>query len=388
MAWITIVVVLIVFAFLTKVSASYSRQWLAMWAICGTVNILLFRIFFGQLLRIVRARGWNHRKIVIVGAGELGRSVARNLKEATWTGLDIAYFVDDAPELRGSVIDGIEVRGDISYLNNITTTNKTKAIDEIWIALPLRAENRVKEVLYILRHSTATIRFIPDIFGFNLLNHSITQISGIPVLDVSASPMVGLNRVVKAIEDRVIAAIILVLISPVLILIAVCLKMSSPGPILFKQKRHGWDGKTIKVYKFRSMVVHNECGNKVTQACKNDVRITKLGKFLRQTSLDELPQFFNVLQGRMSIVGPRPHAIPHNEEYKDQIEAYMRRHKVKPGITGWAQVNGFRGPTDTLEKMKKRIEYDLFYIENWSLGMDLKIIFLTLYRGFVHQNAH
>ena len=165
-------------------------------------------------------------------------------------------------------------------------------------------------------------------------------------------------------------------------------KISSPGPIFFKQMRHGWDGKPIKVYKFRTMVVHDEEEGRVSQAGQGDTRITRLGAFLRRTSLDELPQFFNVLQGRMSIVGPRPHALIHNEEYKEQIDAYMLRHKVKPGITGWAQINGWRGETDTLEKMKKRIEYDLYYIEHWSLWFDLKIILLTLLKGFVHKNAY
>jgi putative colanic acid biosynthesis UDP-glucose lipid carrier transferase len=171
-------------------------------------------------------------------------------------------------------------------------------------------------------------------------------------------------------------------------MIAIGVKLTAPGPVLFKQLRHGWDGKPVKVYKFRTMVVHSEEGGQVTQACKGDSRITPFGAFLRRTSLDELPQFFNVLQGRMSIVGPRPHAIAHNEEYKDQIDEYMLRHKVKPGITGWAQVNGWRGETDTLEKMQKRVEYDLYYIDHWSLWFDLKIIFITLFKGFVGKNAY
>jgi len=252
----------------------------------------------------------------------------------------------------------------------------------------LKAEDRVKEILYDLRHSTATIRFVPGIFGFRLLNHSVTEVAGMAVLDLSATPMVGLNRAVKAVEDRVLALLILVLVSPLMVFLALGVKLTSPGPVLFKQKRHGWDGNPIRVYKFRSMVVHCEEGGQVSQAQKSDARITPFGAFLRRTSLDELPQFFNVLQGRMSIVGPRPHAIAHNEQYKDQIEAYMLRHKVKPGITGWAQVNGLRGETDTLDKMKKRIEYDLYYIENWSLWFDIKIIALTLVKGFVHKNAY
>ena len=197
-----------------------------------------------------------------------------------------------------------------------------------------------------------------------------------------------MNRLVKALEDRVLALLIIIGISPLLLLIALLVKCTSRGPIFFKQLRHGWDGHIIKIYKFRTMYQHYEEGGKVTQASLNDQRITPFGRFLRRTSLDELPQFINVLQGRMSIVGPRPHAVSHNEFYKDSIKAYMQRHKVKPGITGWAQINGWRGETETLEKMEKRVEYDLFYIEHWSLAFDLKIILLTFFQGFFNKNAY
>jgi putative colanic acid biosynthesis UDP-glucose lipid carrier transferase len=266
--------------------------------------------------------------------------------------------------------------------------NSKESIDEIWLALPLSAENRVKKLLFELRHHTISIRFVLDIFGLDLLSHSISDLAGFPMLNLNASPMIGINRMVKALEDRILAFFILIFISPMLLCIAVSVKLTSKGPVLFKQLRHGWDGRIIKVYKFRTMHVHQEIKGQITQATLNDKRITRLGKFLRRTSLDELPQFFNVLQGRMSIVGPRPHAIEHNEFYKDSIKAYMQRHKVKPGITGWAQVNGWRGETDHLGKMEKRVEYDLFYIENWSLGLDLKIIFLTIFQGFFHKNAY
>jgi len=208
------------------------------------------------------------------------------------------------------------------------------------------------------------------------------------VLDLSVSPMMGINRNVKAFEDRILAALALMLAGPLMLLIAIGVKLSSPGPTLFRQRRHGWDGNLIVIYKFRTMMAHTQSDGQITQACKNDFRVTRFGAFLRRTSLDELPQLINVLQGRMSIVGPRPHAVEHNEHYKDLIDAYMQRHKVKPGITGWAQVNGWRGETDTLEKMKKRVEYDLYYIEHWSLWLDLKVIFLTLMKGFIHPNAY
>ncbi len=385
LSWFGVVILLILIAFLTKTSTEFSRQWLVAWIFSGWAFLLLFRFTLTYVLRAMRRRGMNHKRIVVVGAGALGQSVVQNIQGADWTGLEVVAFLDDSESLQGHWIKGVRVAGKTSKANLLIEKEK---IDEIWLALPLRAEDKVKEILYDLRHSTVTVRFVPDIFGFRLLNHSVTDVAGMAVLDLTASPMVGLNRAIKAIEDRVLALFILVLISPLLAAIAVGVKLSSPGPVLFKQKRHGWDGRLINVYKFRSMVVHCEDEGKVTQAKRCDYRITKLGAFLRRTSLDELPQFFNVLQGRMSIVGPRPHAIAHNEQYKEQIEAYMLRHKVKPGITGWAQVNGLRGETDTLDKMKKRVEYDLYYIEHWSLWFDVKIIVRTLFTGFVNKNAY
>jgi putative colanic acid biosynthesis UDP-glucose lipid carrier transferase len=334
----------------------------------------------------MRRQGLNHRHIVVVGAGTLGKNVARQLRDAQWVGYDLVAFWDDDPGLQGKEVAGIPVISCEEGCRQLE--EKKKYVDEIWLALPLRAEKRMQEILQLLRHSTVKIRLVPDIFGFRLLNHSISEVAGVPVLDLRASPMEGANRLIKAVEDRVLAFVILVLISPLLVIIALGVKFSSPGPVLFKQKRHGWDGKPITVYKFRTMEVHEEKDGQVTQAKKNDPRVTPFGGFLRRTSLDELPQFFNVLQGRMSIVGPRPHALAHNEMYKDQVEAYMQRHRVKPGITGWAQINGWRGETDTLDKMEKRVEYDLYYIENWSLWFDLKIIFITLFKGFVHQKAY
>lgn len=384
-AWVAVAVVLIILSTLTKTGASFSRYWMAIWFTCGAVFLVSFRTTLTLFLRHMRKRGWNHRHIVIVGTGNLSRHVTQRLQDASWTGLDIvAYFSENPDPQTPSNLSGIP----ILPLGSINSYIKDHRIDEIWLTLPLSDEANVHSILHNLRHCTAAIRYIPDIFGFRLLNHAVTDIAGMPVLDLNVSPMVGINRALKAIEDRLLAFIILILASPLIALIAIGVKASSPGPVLFKQLRHGWDGKTIKVYKFRTMHVHREECGIVTQAKRDDPRVTPFGAFLRRTSLDELPQFFNVLQGRMSIVGPRPHAIAHNEEYKDLIDDYMQRHKVKPGITGWAQVNGWRGETDDINKMKKRVEFDLYYIENWSLWLDLKIIFLTLSRGFLHHNAY
>jgi len=385
MVWLSVVIIMILVAFLTKTSTLFSRQWMAMWTGTAWALLLAFRLSFYKLLQVMRERGWNHKRIIIVGTGELAQSIARNIRESSWTGLDIVAFFDDDACAVTREIDGIDVKCGVSDLHRIVARNR---INEVWLALPLKEEDRMKEILQNLRHSTVNIRFVPGIFGFRLFNHSITEVAGLPVIDLNASPMVGVNRFIKELEDRVLASLILIVISPLLLLISVVVKLSSRGPVLFKQMRHGWDGKPIKVYKFRTMLVHEEDRGQVTQACKGDMRITRLGAFLRKSSLDELPQFFNVLQGRMSIVGPRPHAIAHNDQYKDQIDAYMMRHKVKPGITGWAQINGWRGETDTLDKMKRRIEFDLYYIENWTLWLDIKIIFLSMFNGFVHRNAY
>jgi putative colanic acid biosynthesis UDP-glucose lipid carrier transferase len=259
-------------------------------------------------------------------------------------------------------------------------------VKELWIALPFRDEKRIKELLYQLRHLSISIKFVPDIFGFRLLNQTVFEVAGMPILQLNGTPIQGINRIIKELEDKILSFIIMILVSPLLILIYIMIKLDSKGPAIYKQIRQGWDGKKIKIYKFRSMYVSND--DKYIQATKNDQRITKVGAFIRRTSLDELPQFLNVLQGRMSIVGPRPHPVLQNEEFKDQVEYYMQRHRVKPGITGWAQVNGLRGETDTLEKMSERVEYDLYYIENWSLWFDIRIIFLTIFKGFVNKNAY
>ena len=384
-AWMTVVLLMIVILFGLKISADYSRLWLGWWMLFGILLLLAFRMCVYGFLQYQRLKGKNFRNVVVVGAGDLGGKLIKQVSEAPWMGFKIVGLLDDEVDLHGTLVNGYKVDNDVNGIDAIVKNND---VDEVWIALPLRAERRVKELLFLLRHQTVNIKLIPDIFGFTLLNHSMTEIAGLPAVNLSDTPMGGGNQLIKALEDRVLALLIIVLISPLLLLISIAILLTSTGPILFKQRRHGWDGKIINVYKFRTMKAHTEGEGEITQASKNDNRITPLGSILRKTSLDELPQFYNVLQGRMSIVGPRPHAIQHNELYKDQVNQYMLRHMVKPGITGWAQVNGLRGETDTLDKMKKRVEYDLYYIENWSLWFDLKIIFLTIFKGFINKNAY
>lgn len=372
-------------AFFTKSGDAFSRTWFVAWMLLAFFFLILCRCSILLFLRFMRAKGLNERRVVILGAGELGTKLAAAVQQAMWTGFRILSFIDDHAAKKPKQVANIKV---VQTPPNLGEYLKANDVDEIWLALPLRAEERVKEILHDLRHQTINTRFVLDIFGLDLLHHSITDVAGFPVLNIRSSPMMGINRLVKAIEDRVIAFIILIIISPLFLLISLGVKLSSRGPVFFKQHRLGWDGEIIKVYKFRTMYAHEENATFLTQATATDLRITPFGKFLRRTSLDELPQFINVLQGRMSIVGPRPHALSHNEYYKHTIHTYMQRHRVKPGVTGWAQVNGWRGVTDTLSKMEKRVEYDLFYINNWSLWFDLKIIMLTIIKGFTGRNAY
>jgi putative colanic acid biosynthesis UDP-glucose lipid carrier transferase len=248
----------------------------------------------------------------------------------------------------------------------------------IYVTLPMASQPRIMKLLDELHDTTASVYFVPDIFIFDLIQGRLDTIGGIPVLAVCETPFCGMNGVIKRASDIILATLILIIISPVLLAIAAGVKLTSPGPALFRQRRYGLDGREIVVYKFRSMTVAED-GAVVTQATKNDSRVTPFGAFMRRTSLDELPQFINVLQGRMSIVGPRPHAVAHNEMYRKLVKSYMVRHKVRPGITGWAQVNGLRGETETVDKMKARIEYDLDYLRHWSLRLDLQIIWRTIF---------
>ncbi len=383
-AWLVVTLLLLGISVLTKTSEEFSRVWMVSWSVLSWVALVISRILGRSTLGWMREKGLNVRDIVMVGNNSLSEDIASKIKNEAWAGFNLkGVFIKDYDP--GDTQMGHPVLGDIDSIFEYVEENN---IDQVWIVMPLKEEEVVKRILNELRLSTVDIRYVPDIFGLNLFNHSITEIVGYPVIDLSVSPMVGTNKFIKFLEDRVISLALFVVFFPLMLLIGLCVKLSSKGPILFKQKRHGWDGRKINIYKFRTMSEHGESEGMVTQAELDDPRVTRLGKFLRRTSLDELPQLFNVLQGRMSLVGPRPHAIEHNLDYREKIDQYMLRHKVKPGITGWAQINGYRGETNTVEKMKKRVEYDIYYIENWSLWLDLKILFLTIFKGFVHKNAY
>lgn len=383
--FLTLVIFLAAIAFITKTGEVFSRSWFLVWHLSAFILLIIFRISLRQILNAMRQKGFNQKHIVIVGSVDAAREIIQHTKSSLWSGFTITKIFDVTSHAMQTKIDEIEVN---IIPENFSEYIEKEKIDEVWFASASLEHNKIHEIISALSANIITIRYFPLVFGVELLNHSVAEVFGLPVINIVSSPMTGVNRLIKAIEDRVIAAAILLVISPLFILISILVKLSSKGPIFYKQLRHGWDGKPIPVYKFRSMVVHQEIKGVVTQATVHDKRITPIGKILRKTSLDELPQFINVLQGHMSIVGPRPHALEHNDLYKKLIPAYMQRHQVKPGITGWAQINGWRGETDVLEKMQKRFEHDLYYINHWSLWFDLKIIFLTLFKGFVNKNAY
>ncbi len=382
MGWFAVAFALAALALMTKTGAEFSRMWAGVWLLIGWVAMVAYRMMSRLLFRWMRSKGYNQRQIVIVGTGDLATQVAHRVDSAGWTGLQVVGFFSESSSkgIKRSLHEP-PILGGLEDLPNFLESN---AIDQVWIAMPLKEEDVVKTVLHELRHSTADIRFIPDIFGFQLLNHSISDVAGLPVINLSVTPMDGVNRLIKAVEDQVLAFIILVFTSPVMLLIVMGIKLSSIGPIFYRQERVSWNGEPFMMLKFRSMPVNSEAYTGPVWARKGEQRATWFGSFLRRSSLDELPQFINVLRGEMSIVGPRPERAVLVDQFKDEIPDYMKKHMVKAGITGWAQVNGWRGDTD----LKKRVEHDIYYIEHWSVGFDLKIMLMTLIRGFVHRNAY
>jgi len=324
------------------------------------------------------------QRIVIVGMNNQGVSLAENIGDSAHSGMELRGFFDDRNEVRRHELGKFKLLGKIDELASYV---KKYRIQCIYLSLPMIARPRVLQILDDLKDTTASIYFVPDMFITDLIQGRSDSVCGVSVISVCDTPFRGLNGILKRASDIVLSLFILALVAPLMVCIAVMVKLGSPGPAIFKQRRYGLDGEQILVYKFRSMAVVED-GATILQVRKDDQRVTRLGAFLRRTSMDELPQFFNVLQGRMSIVGPRPHAVAHNEMYRTLIKGYMVRHKVKPGITGWAQVNGYRGETDTLDKMQARIDYDLDYLRNWSLQLDFFIVLKTIRLVFSDSSAY
>ncbi|MBO1519751.1 undecaprenyl-phosphate glucose phosphotransferase [Oceanisphaera pacifica] len=375
--WLIVGVLITSVIYITQSAERYSRLWIGLTLVISFILSGTMRVIIQLLLRRARLQGRALRSVFLVGPSTNIKLVGKGMRGAPTEG----YCIAGVHRLRDIEINNED-------LAKLAHRVAESGAQEVWICVPLEMGALVRSVFYALRHQTVEVRFIPEFKDMQLLNHRMSEVAGQFSFDLSITPMSGLSLLIKRLEDIVLGALISVLILPICLVVAVLIKLSSPGPILFKQYRTGVNGKKFKVYKFRTMKVHQESSGQVTQASRQDPRITRVGAFLRRTSLDELPQFYNVLQGRMSIVGPRPHALAHNEHYKELVESYMKRHKVKPGITGWAQVNGFRGETDTIEKMEARVEHDLWYINNWSLWLDLRIIFWTIFKGFINKNAY
>ncbi|HEC60539.1 MAG TPA: undecaprenyl-phosphate glucose phosphotransferase [Methylophaga sp.] len=386
-SWFTAIFVLIILDKLAVKEQVYNDLFIIVWIVLTPIELLSWHVIVRMGLAFLRSRGYNTRRVAIIGATALGSRLENAFIGMEWSGYRLVGYYDDrvdAPETRRLNNHQVNVIGDI---NKLIEDTKSGLVDTIYITLAMSAEHRIKAITERLADSTASVYLVPDMFTFNLLNSRWVDYQGITAISIYETPFAGLDSFIKRLEDIVLSMMILCLIAIPMIFIAIGIKLTSKGAVFFKQNRYGMDGEKILVWKFRSMTV-SEDGDKVTQATQNDVRITPFGAFLRRTSLDELPQFFNSLTGSMSIVGPRPHAVAHNEEYRQQIQGYMLRHKVKPGITGLAQINGFRGETDTLDKMEGRIRYDLKYIQTWSLLLDLKIILLTVFKGFRNKNAY
>jgi len=382
---VVVAALLIALAFFTKDAEYYSRAWAGLWLTLGAFGMLILRVYVALKLRKWRRKGELTRNAVVVGAGDQGRRLIEHIRASGGGGLQLAGIFDDRKTRIPREIAGLPVLGTTADLLEWARTNP---LDLIILALPWTAEARLTQLMNELRVVPVDVQLAPDHIGFRLYDRGVTHLAGVPMLTVFEKPLAGWSYLIKSIEDRVLAALILLVFSPVMLMVAAIIKLTSPGPVLFKQKRYGFNNNVFEVYKFRSMHDRPVEAARVAQATRGDPRITPIGGFIRRTSLDELPQLLNVLKGDMSIVGPRPHAVAHNEEYSKIIGQYYGRHRVKPGITGWAQVHGYRGETDTPDKMEKRVQYDLYYIDHWSLLLDLKILVMTAFVGFVNKNAY
>jgi putative colanic acid biosynthesis UDP-glucose lipid carrier transferase len=383
-SWLALLAILLLCGYATRSLNLFEPNIVFWWAVV-TPALLWLTYFSGRaLLRRLAAQPENRRTAVVVGAGGLGVKVANAFRARGDIGLSFLGYFDDRADQR---VDPDAMLMRLGSLRQVAEYVREHGVHEVYITLPLGSQPRIVELLEQVQGTTASVFFVPDVFGISIIQGRLQDMNGVPVVGLCETPFTGTNRLVKRIEDVVLASLILVLISPLLLAIAIGVRLTSPGPAIFRQRRNGLDGTEIVVWKFRSMRTQDD-GAVVPQATKGDPRITPFGAFLRRTSLDELPQFFNVLQGHMSIVGPRPHAVAHNEQYRQLIKAYMVRHKVKPGITGWAQIHGHRGETDTIEKMQARVEYDLEYLRNWTLGLDLQIIARTVKLVFIDRHAY
>ena len=385
LAWLAVPMALFAFWYFTKTATHYSRVASFAWFAITPLLLCSVRVGVRSVLRILRVRGRNLRRVAILGCTKDAERLTESFEAMPWLGLKLTGVYDDRSTDRREVSHHPRwsVVGKSADLVKACHEGK---LDAVYVALPLGAEQRTAKILAALADTTVTVFLVADLLYYSLLRAQWSQVGGVPIVSLHDSPFQGIVGWVKRMEDLVIGGFIVLITTFPMICIAVAIKLKSPGPVIFKQWRYGLSGKPIRILKFRTMTV-SEDGPDVAQVVKDDVRVTKLGKFLRRTSLDEFPQFLQVLTGELSLVGPRPHAVAHNEKYRAIIHGYMLRHMVKPGITGWAQVNGWRGETAELVKMEERVRHDMAYIRDWNLFLDLKIIFLTIFGAKKSQNA-
>ncbi|CAD6516048.1 UDP-glucose:undecaprenyl-phosphate glucose-1-phosphate transferase [Paraburkholderia kirstenboschensis] len=390
--WAMVEVTGVLISFSLHRADSLSRLWLVYWAVATIVLLIVTKVIVYSILRGLRREGFNQRAVAIVGGAPYGRFLIQQMRSRPDAGFSpVVVFDEDAtinpyedPDTSDS-IEGVPVERDYQRMIELV---RQRAIRELWLALPISKEKEIHRFVMDLRNDFVNIRFIPDVRSLTLFNQPMVELLGVPAINLAASPITDLRVLPKRIFDRLFALAALTALAPLMLVIAAMVKLSSPGPVFFRQKRKGIDGNEFEIYKFRSMKVHKEEAGRITQATRRDPRITAVGAFLRRTSLDELPQFINVLRGEMSVVGPRPHALEHDDIYKDLVKGYMHRYRIKPGITGWAQINGYRGETDRIEKMMGRVKLDLYYMQHWTFWLDIKIVVLTLWKGFVGNNAY
>lgn len=377
-AWTVTFCVLLAVAFLFKISDTYSRVWALSWFAGGGVALVVGRFALRHWVRSLSIAGRFANRTVIVGAGDQGRRLAGYLKHQGDAMTRVIGFADDRQNRLPAERDGLPIFGTVDHLVDLV---RRDLVDQVIVALPWTADKRLREIVNKLEQTPVPIRLSPDLAAFSFPNRRFTTVGHLPMMQLFERPISGWSFVAKSIEDRILAVGLLLFFAPLLLLIALAIKLDSPGPVLFRQKRYGFNQDLFECWKFRTMHQDRTDAHAEVLTRRGDDRVTKVGGFLRRTSLDELPQLINVLKGEMSLVGPRPHATSAKAAgrlYEEAVDAYAARHRVKPGITGWAQVNGWRGATDTLEKIERRVEYDLFYIENWSLSLDLKILLRTV----------
>ncbi|GJH09299.1 undecaprenyl-phosphate glucose phosphotransferase [Caballeronia novacaledonica] len=361
-----------------------SRLWFAYWTAMSGGLMISGRLITHAILAHMRNAGLNLQQVAIVGSGRHCDAILRKIERSQDTGFRMRAAFNAAPG-KARLNTRVPVYDDF---DDFVSFVRTQNVHEVWLALPLSEEPTILRFVNEFRDDLLNVRFIPDVRSLALFESGVTDLLGQPAINLVASPLSASAQLQKELFDRVFALGAIIAVSPALICIALAIKLTSRGPVLFRQNRKGADGRVFTIYKFRSMRMHTEQAGVLRQATRDDPRVTRVGAFLRRTSLDELPQFFNVLRGDMSVVGPRPHALEHDDLYQKVVSGYIHRYRIKPGITGWAQVNGFRGETDRIEKMEGRVAHDLYYLGNWSFGLDMRIIAATIFKGLRHTNAY